>query len=872
LMRTRRYARFALAVLAVLAAAWLLPVLFSTKRYHQRLQARLEQILGRRVLFSAASLELLPRPGFSLREATVLEDSEFGSEPFARVDRIECDLAVSELLHGRIEFSHLRLASASINLVRNLQGRWNFERLLSRVPPSASGVSGRTGPAAVIEVTVQDARIDFKVVADKKPFAITQVDGNLRFDRAQRSISLDLTGTPLRTDLNLPSPGRLELSGDWQADPSSNGTLNATLRTRGALLYDWVPLVSGRNPGIYGVMDADAHITGSLDLPEVEAQARLSQLRRWDSLPPSGDSAVTVAMKGRLDRPGGRAVLERFDIRFGESHVNLTGAVAELGRAPVLDLTAAFEACRFEDLLGLATRLSGRTPTWGLAGRVNGILTIGGPWVAPLYTGLLSTHDASVSAAGTRFPLSDASLRADGRRIQLASARVTAGPRLAILAEGALNLIDSRGARKPENSLAMPTYELKLSTRAAPLLETTAFARTLGFRAAQNLNLQGSVTADLTLTGIAWPPAQPAMVGHAELRAAQLWLPGLTRALDIPNARIEFDDSHTAADPLTVAMGEGAFTGSIERAGNRSVPWRFDLRSPPLDLRQASSWFEAFGNRTSPPWFEHIPGLGTLSARRAARTDLFNALNAQGEFSTPALTYGPVTLRDFHGRVEVSRRLIRVTSARFRTLTGHGQGSADADLGGPVPHLAADFAADGLRVEAWSSYLPPELAALRGSAALSGHFSSEGTSRVELESNLQGWARLRLTNLDLGRFDPLRGVAQAASWGDLTPSRTPLTLRSALLSLDIRNRRVTLKPVRLELGGALFELAGSCGFDRKAQFESAADLRHVNRRWVGDHDPATGRIAHFLLFGNLDTLGAALEDETARSVKPDAEP
>jgi AsmA family len=871
-MRTRRYARFALAVLAVLAAAWLLPVLFSTKRYHQRLEARLEQILGRRVLFSAASLELVPRPGFSLRDATVLEDSEFGSEPFARVDRIECDLAVSELLHGRIEFSHLGLESASINLVRNPQGRWNFERLLSRVPPSASGVSGRTGPAAAIEVTVQDARINFKVVADKKPFAITQVNGNLRFDRVRRSISLDLTGTPLRTDLDLPSPGQLELSGDWQANAAGNGTLNATVRTRGSLLYDWVPLVSGRNPGIYGVIDADAHITGSLDLPEVEAQARLTQLRRWDSLPPSGDSPVTVTVKARLDRPGGRAMLERFDIRFGESHLNLTGAVAELGRDPVLNLTAAFEGCRFQDLLGLAARLSGRTPTWALAGRVSGILTINGSWSAPLYTGLLTTRDASFSAGGMRFPLSDADLHAAGRRIQLAPARITAGPHLAILAEGSLNLTDSKAARKPDKSPAMPTYELRLSTHAASLLQTAAFARTLGFRAAQNLNLQGSVTADVTLTGTAWPPARPAIVGHAELRAAQLWLPGLTRALDIPNARIEFDGNDIAADPLTVALSEGTLTGSIERAGDRSAPWHFDLHSPALDLRQASSWFEAFGNRTSPPWFEHIPGLGTLSARRAARTDLFNALNAQGEFSTPALTYGPVTLRDFRGQVEVSRRLIRVTSARFRTPTGHGQGSGDADLGGPVPHLAADFAADGLRAEGWSSYLPPQLAGLRGSAALSGHFSSEGTSRAELESNLQGWARLRLTNLDLGSFDPLRDVAQAASWGDLAPSRTPLTLRSGQISLEVRNRRVTLKPVHLELGGALFELAGSCGFDRKAQFESAADLRHVNRRWVGDRDPATGRIAHFLLFGNLETLGAALEDETARSVKPDAGP
>lgn len=871
-MRTRRYARFTLALLAALTAAWLLPVLFSTKPYHHRLEARLEQILGRQVLFSAASLELVPRPGFSVRDATILEDSGFGSEPFARVDRIECDLAVSGLLRGRIEFPHLRLESASINLVRNPQGRWNFERLLTRVPAPLLGASGRTRAAASLELTVQDARINFKIVADKKPFAITQVDGDVRFDRARRSISMDLTGTPLRTDLNLPPPGQLELSGDWRANAGGSGTLNATLRTRGALLYDWVPLVSGRNGGIYGLIDVDAHVTGSLDLPEVEAQARLSQLRRWDSLPPAEDFPVNVAVKGRLDRPGGRAVVQQFSVRFGETRLNLSGTVSELSRHPALDLAAAFEGSRFQDLLSLAGRLSGHMPAWGLTGRADGLVTIAGTWSAPLYRGLLTTRDASLSAGSMRFPLSDASLRADGRRIEFASVRITAGQNLPILAEGALNLIDPTTVRKSGKSAAMATYELRLSTHAAPLLETAAFARALGLRAAQSLNLHGSVTAGLILTGIAWPPARPVMVGHAEVRAAQLWLPGLTRALDIPGARIEFDDSHIAADPLTIVLGAGLFTGRIEHAGIRSAPWHFDLHSPALDLRQASSWFEAFGNRTSLPWFEHIPGLSTLPARRAAGTGLFNALNAQGEFSTPALTYGPVTLRDFHGNVEILRRLVRVTSARFRTPTGRGQASAEADLGSRLPHLSVDFTADGLRVEGWSSGLPPQLATLRGLAAFSGRFSSEGTSRAELESNLQGRARLHLTNLDLGRWDPLRGVAQAASWGDLAPSRTPLTLRSAELSLEVRNRRVTLKPTRLELGGALFDLAGSCGFDRKAEFESAVDLRHVNRRWASDRDPATGRVAHFLLFGNLGTLGAALEDETARSVKPDATP
>lgn len=864
-MKRRRYLRVALGLLAGLAAAWFLPVLFSTRQYHRRLEVRLEQLLGQPVLFTSASLELLPRPGFALSNATVLEASEFGFEPFARVDRIECDLAISDLLHGRIAFSHLRLESASINLARNSEGRWNFERLLSKVPGPSAGPSGRTTRlAATLDVTIQDARLNFKIGSDKKPFAITQVDGNLQFDRVRRSISLDLSGTPLRTDLGLPSPGKLELFGRWEANA---GALDANLRTRAALLYDWVPLVSGHNPGIYGLIDADAHITGSLAEPDVEALVRVSQLRRWDSLPPVGDFPVSLAVKWRLERRDGRALIERLDAGFGDTHLDVSGTVAEIGRDPVVDLSAGLNGARLEDVLTLAGRLGGQTPGWRLTGRANGRLTVAGRWSHPLYEGLLSSRGAVLSVGGQRFPLSDASLRADGRRIEFASIRVAAGPHLAVLADGTLNLTESAAGRTAGKPSPTPTYELNLSTRAAPLGEILAFARTLGFRASQNLSLRGSVAADLALTGTGWPPARPSITAHAELERAQVWLPGLTRALDVPSAQIELNDGRVEVNPLRAVLGDVVFTGRLERAGTRSKGWQFDLHSPALDLRQVSSTFEALGNRPPLPWFENLPGLNTLAERRAAGSGLLNAVNAQGEFSTSVLAYGPVTLRDFRAHLEVSRRVIHVASARFRTLTGQGQGSADVDLTGPLPRLAADVAAKGLRLENWSFYLPPQLQSLRGSAGLTGHFSSEGTSRAELASYLQGRLHLHLTNIDFGRFDLLRGAAQAASWGDLAPGRTPLTLRSADLSLEVRNRRLELSPARVELGGAWFELAGSCGFDHKMDFESTADFSHVSRRWLGDRNLATSLVAHFRLFGTPDALGVALEDEAARSVK-----
>ena len=872
-MKTRRYIRVSLVLLILVAAAWLLPFLFSTRRYHRPLEARLQQILGQRVVFDSASIELLPRPGFSLINATILEDSDFGAEPFARVDRIDCDVAFSDLLNGRIDFPHLRLESASINLVRNAQGRWNFESLLNRVPgPSTGGAASARAPAT-LDMSIHDARINFKLGADKKPFAITGVGGNLRFNRAQRSIDLDLAGTPLRADLSLPSPGALQLSGHWEADGASGGALDATIRTRGALLYDWIPLLSGRNPGLYGLIDADAYITGSLDVPQVEARAHLSQLRRWDSLPPAGDFPVDLSVKGRLDRRVGRVLIEGLEARFGSSAVKATGTVAEVGRDPELDLVAGLESVRIEDFLGLAWRLNGQAPAWNLGGRADGQLTVNGPWSRRVYAGLLRTHAVALSASGRRFPLSDTIVRADGRRIEFTSVRINAGSHLSILAEGALNLSGSKAGRTSDTASPVPGYELKLSTNAAPLAETAAFARALGVRVPEGLNLRGSATADLALTGSAWPPARPTTTGHAELEDAQVWLPGLSQPLEVSSAHISLDNSHLEISPLTATLGQIALAGRLERAGTRPGICHFDLQSPALDLREASSTLEVFGNRTPVPWFENIPGLSTFAARRAAGTDLLKAVNAQGEFSTPVLTYGPLTLREFRTGLEISNRLVRVSSAVFRTLAGRGQGSADFDLGARAPHLTVDFSAGGVRVENWAAYLPPQLASIRGTARFAGRFSSQGASRGDLESNLEGRASLHLSNIDFGHFDLLREVAQAAAWGDVPLARIPLTtLRSADLSLEVRNRRVILKPARVEVGDARFELAGNCGFDRKAQIEATADFRHVGRHRLEDRDSGANRVAHFRLLGRPGALAVALEDEAARSVTMDDEP
>ena len=877
-MRTRRYARIAALALALLAAAWLLPSVLSAERYRHRVATRLEQALGRPVQFGHISLKFIPRPGFSIDNVSVLENPQFGTEPFARVDHIDCDLGLPSLLRGQVALENLRLEGAAINLVRDSPGRWNVERFV------AGAAHALPGPSS-LSIEVSDARLNFKFGVDKKPFAVTDLHGRVDLERKRRLLSFDLTGSPVRTDirtgLGMPSPGQIELQGFWTPGQGGENALNATLRTRGALLYDWIPLLAGRNPEIYGRVDTDAHLTGSPSLLNVEAQLRLSQLRRWESLPAAADLPVSISLKGQLDREAGQASIGELEASFGDSRLSLKGTMEQLGANPVLDLTATTDRLRLENVITLVARLAGQPSWWEprfplrLTGALDSAVSIQGEWPHLSYSGSANSRGARLVIGNAIMPMSDAAVRFEGRHFELLPVRISATPNLTVVAEGAMSLPDQTKSKltpdrvRPATHKRLlpegpqePVYRLSFSARPSPAHEIVTLAAGLGLGPARSIDARGLVTANMTLAGTLQPFVHPSLTGAAEVRAAELVLAGLIKPIQISRAHIGIDNERVTIDPLTASFAGSVFTGRVEHSGARTEPWTFEVRSPALDLAEASSWFEALGHATATPWFELIPGLRTLAARRAAGVSLFNALNVRGEVSTSTLTYRRVTLRNVRAHVEMSKRLLRVTSAQFRISAGRGFASAEADLNRPQPRLTTDFAVSGLRIETWASHLPPQLAEARGTAAFSGRLSAEGASFPALETTLQGHARLTVTNVDLGHYDPLRDTIRAAAWGELPPVRNTLTLRSGKISLDVRDRRLIVKPTRFELAGAVFEITGSCGFDGKAQFVSSADLQNASRRWT-DEDPNVTRTARFLLSGALDALKATSSGPTA---------
>ena len=877
-MSPRVHRRGRIVLLALLlsgVAVWLVPSYFSAERYRRRLQAGLERTLHRQVTFGRVSVRVLPRPGFVIENAVIQEDPAFGSEPFVRVDRIECDLRWQTLLGGRLDFSHFRLQHPNINLVRKEGGGWNVERLFlvltaadlengsprnsDRTATDLKNGGPRHNGNGPPDLEVEDGRVNFKFGENKKLLAITGLRAQLSFDPAHNYLRFQLLGYPVRADLPLPTPGAVELTGEWAPGRDLHGPLNAVLRARDALVYDWAPLLTGRDAGLYGVMDAELRVTGSIRSLNFEGRGRLSELHRWDQIPPSDSMPWAMTFRGQLDRDRGRVLLETIQASFASSHIHVSGTVDYFPGSPELDLVLALERSRLEDLMALAGRLWPLKGGLGIRGRVDGRLALQGPWAEPHYGGYVGARNVVLTTRGAAYPISELALRIDNGVARLAPVRITLAPRVVLEAEGSLD----------PNTKSFP-YDLTLSCKTVPLRDVLNFGRALGLSTLQGWNALGSGTASFHLSGALIPPSRPALKGRAELRAARLVIPGLTEPINIPRASLQVDGHEIIVDHLLAVLGTSVFSGRLEHHGDRHSPWIFDLHTDALDLQQGASWFVALPHRNPGPLVRRFPGLASFAMEREVASNLFSSLSARGHFSAAKITFRETRLDKFQTGVEITGRVVRLSNATFQTAGGQGRLNGRVDLAGRPARLVGDVSLSGVGVQAIALHLPPVLHGAHGSMSMNGHFETAGLSQEEMSQNLEGRVGVVARDLSLPGFDPVGAFVSLAGEGALEPLRAPAGLRSVTLNFQVHDRQVVLKKTTLEFSGARLSLSGSQAFDGPVNLHVAADLQRLRRRWLSrtdEVDPEVPRL-ELDLTGSLDKLAPTSRSQESEVRRP----
>ena len=854
----RRYLRNAAVTLALLiAAALVAPYFLNAGRYRPRLKAGLEQAFGRKVTLGQMAIHFFPHLGFTIDDVVVGEDPAFGAEPFIRVGRADCDLQWSSLWSSRLHFGTLRLSDPSINIVRNSAGRWNIENLLLKSGiKTQSSASGHQGPApAGLSVEVERARLNFKIGENKKPFAVVGTRAHLDFDYGSDRVVFRIAGEPVRTDLEFPTPGLVELDGSWSPARKPGHTLDATLRMEGSLLYDWIPLLTGRNPEVYGVMNSTIHLTGSLRQIEYSGESRLSQLHRWEQLPASNDIPCDLRFRGQFDRDNENLVIKGMDLAFANSQLHLEGSIANVVSHPDFDMVVAFERSRLQDLMGLGARVIGKQVAWKAAGRLNGMISVQGPWRAKHYGGFLNAHAVRLETGSGTFPVSDVAIRITRAGLRMAPVRVLLASGVEVVAEGTVRHISPRPGRR--QAAVHPSYQLTIYSHAVNLGRLVHFGRALGVLGPVPLEAEGIGSFTLHLSGEALPWSRPVVTAQASVRSARLQVQGLNELLNIPRARIQIYGKQVIINPILAVMGTSVFSGWVMHPRGPHAPWNFSLKADKLSLEQAGQWFEGLGDRNHTSFLDRISALGSLIGGRRSSFHLANHLDVRGVFSTPQLTYRKLYLRDFRANINAQDRKVHFAKVRFEAGRGRGEAAALVDLTKSPAQLSGHAEITGGSVQSLSPYLPVAVAGVRGYYSARGSFRASGLTRADLARTMQAKATVQLENLNLGDFNPVHRLASRMGMEVIQAGPQRLFIPVATAHLHIRDRQVALDDFPLEVDGAEFELQGNYSFDGTTTLVVRADLRGIHHPWTpvreGTAMPAS-RMADVRFTGTLRNL------------------
>lgn len=286
--RERNRLVWVLSAILLILILILTPPLLNVNRLRRRITASISQSLGRPVAIDNVQLDLLPVPGFTLQNLVVNDDPAFGGEPVIRAQSVHARLRVGSLWRRQVEISRISFDEPSVNLVRRADGHWNVESILLHAAQedAAPTVQSQAGPKPRFPyVEATGARVNIKRGVEKLPMALTEADFALWLP-SPRQWSVRLSGKPTRTDVTVSDTGVLTIEATLErAAQLSNVAMESTIEWKRAPLGEASRLLTGKDAGWRGDVDASATAHGTFGDAILSTRLRLANIRRAEFIP-----------------------------------------------------------------------------------------------------------------------------------------------------------------------------------------------------------------------------------------------------------------------------------------------------------------------------------------------------------------------------------------------------------------------------------------------------------------------------------------------------------------------------------------------------------------------------------------------------------
>jgi hypothetical protein len=841
-------ARFWIAggLVIALAAAIVLPPLIGLSRFEHRISDSIGRAIGRPVRMSSARVQLLPRPGFEIAGFVVEEDPAFGVEPILRCEQVTAYVRLLPLWRGHLEIARISFDEPSVNLVRNGDGRWNFDSLLTQAaqtPTAPTGERHLRGVPRFPYISATDARVNFKYGYEKMPFSFLNADLAVWLENPGEW-RVKLAAQPVRTDLSLDlaNTGILRLEGSLRrAATIREMPVDLHAEWSSAPLGQLSRLFTGTDTGWRGDLDVAADITGNANQSNLKVLAQGRGIHRVE-FEPREPMNLDATCKARFTR-GVRALDDLTCLApMGDGHLLLTGSIHGLTRETEPALSLEINRVPVASALdGVRLLRSGFAPDVEATGVIDGNFSYekgsyepssveGTKQPQSYLNGQATVLGATIAAPGFEKPLVLPALHfttpgnapahsasRSGRARHDHPGPIEADTLLRlepfVVSQPATAATIAGDALTVGGNFSGAGFSLHLGGE-SHMRRFVSMAREFGLMQSGNVSFapQGIADVDLTIAGpwltpvadLDHPAAARSLEGSIKLRNAEVSGDFLAQPLQIAaaqatfaNDRVEWNASAMTYGPI---HGDGTLSYPVFCATPPECDRHFTLHLATLDAATAQNAL-----------------LGATRHGELLR-ELLDRIGPAGH-AWPTLTgtaqIGTLTLQNLAIRSVSALLSLKKTGVEVESLTGQA-------LGGALQLSGAMRMADGAphyEIEAKLDHAE--------ASAVAGLFQEDwGSGSINLTSKLKlsGYELKPLASSAMGSFHwnwTKGGVALDAVDHD-SPGHDSANLAASLNRFDIwtadgmiAGNTITLEKSKLVKGSSAIELSGTIGFDRE---------------------------------------------------------
>ncbi len=814
---TRR--KLAVAIVFLLLLGIFLPPNINGVRFRDQLAGSLSNALGRAVKIGQVKYRVFPRPGFDVYDLQVMDDPAFSAEPLLTCGKVNADLRLTSLWHGRLEIANLKLSDdsspASLNLVYS-KGHWNLESLLLRVEqvptaPTARRSAEQRSRFPYIEATA--GRINLKVDTEKTPFTVTNTD--FAFWLASEDVwHLRMEGRPIRTDKNLNDTGIIKMEGDLRRSRALRDMpLKIDVAWDKAQLGQFSNLVAGQDRGWRGGLAATLQLSGTPANLHIIGNAELDGFRRYDinrnTMPHLHARCQGDYIRESLDMkcdmpldPGGVLLTAKWAAVTPRDY-DLSVVATRVPLATLATMVRHSRSKLPDDL----TASGDLNAAFGFHAR-NGVRNWHG-------TGMTSAFLLRSSASDKPFPVSPV--------------RFHIGP-----VETGASFTNKRSRQKEApastpDALTIDTFSVQLGPSTTLELQGTADASSYwigakGMVPLERLLVLGNITGfptdikdttasavvDLNISGAWGNFAPPKMRGTAHLQNLAAWIPGIKDRLMITEADAQINEIEMVLAHINGQFEHTpiAFTGTINNSwtcqGAPPCPIEFDLHSDALTVSDITSLLGSADKGWRFPFFS-----GSSSKLPDFR--------ANGTLTANQLTAAQLPLEKFAAHVEFSDKALLISHINARLGGGTVEGEWRADWSDATPHFAASGKFTGVATDRITSSGPEfELA------------TSWVNGRTDAKYSLHcdGATLDEMLGSAAGHFEYV--VANGMSKLITLDGGKPLHFQTLQGAMDLEKQTLKILPSKFRAESRIYDLSGTVSLaDKQARLKLSSN----NSRW-----------------------------------------